>query len=56
MQTPVKIEFQEMTANPAVEGMIADHVKKLEQLYGRITSCRIVVKGPGNSSQNRRPV
>jgi hypothetical protein len=28
--------------------MITDHVKKLEQLYGRITACRIVVKGPGN--------
>jgi cold shock CspA family protein/ribosome-associated translation inhibitor RaiA len=48
MQTPVKIEYQEMAANPAVQEMIADHVKKLEQLYGRITACRIVVKGPGN--------
>ena len=47
MQTKVKIEFQEMAGSPAVEGMIADHVKKLEQLYGRITACRIVVKGPG---------
>jgi cold shock CspA family protein/ribosome-associated translation inhibitor RaiA len=48
MQTPVQIEFQEMAASPAVQDMIADHVKKLEQLYGRITACRIVVKGPGN--------
>ncbi|KQW20955.1 DNA-binding protein [Afipia sp. Root123D2] len=48
MQTPVRTEFQEMAASPAVEAMIADHVKKLEQLYGRITACRIVVKGPGN--------
>ncbi len=48
MQTPVQIEFQEMIASPAVEDMIGDHVKKLEQLYGRITACRIVVKGPGN--------
>jgi len=47
MQTPVEIEFQEIVANPAVQDMIADHVKKLEQLYGRITACRIVVKGPG---------
>ena len=31
--------------------MIADHVKKLEQRYGRITACRIVVKGPGNRHQ-----
>ncbi len=47
MQTPVEIEFQEIVANPAVQDMIAEHVKKLEQLYGRITACRIVVKGPG---------
>ena len=47
MQTPVEIEFQEIVATPAVQHMIADHVKKLEQLYGRITACRIVVKGPG---------
>jgi cold shock CspA family protein len=47
MQTPVEIEFQEMVANSVVQDMIADHVKKLEQLYGRITACRIVVKGPG---------
>jgi cold shock CspA family protein/ribosome-associated translation inhibitor RaiA len=48
MQTPVEMEFQEMVASPAVQDMIAGHVKKLEQLYGRITACRIVVKGPGN--------
>jgi cold shock CspA family protein len=48
MQTPVEIEFREMAASPAVQGMIVDHVKKLDQLYGRITACRIVVKGPGN--------
>lgn len=48
MQTPVEIEFQEMVASPAVQDMIEDHVKKLEQLYGRITACRIAVKGPGN--------
>lgn len=48
MQTAVRIEFQEMSGTPAVESMIADHVKKLEQLYGRITACRIVVKGPGD--------
>jgi cold shock CspA family protein/ribosome-associated translation inhibitor RaiA len=51
MQTPLEIEFQEMTASPAVRELIADHVKKLEQLYGRITACRIVIKGPGHRHQ-----
>jgi len=48
MQTPVEIEFQEMAASPAVQEMIADHVRKLEKLYGRITAGRVVVKAPGH--------
>jgi ribosome-associated translation inhibitor RaiA len=51
MQKPVEIEFQEMVADPAAQDMVADHVKKLEQLYGRITACRVVVKGPGQRHQ-----
>jgi len=47
MQTPVEVEFQGMVANPEAQVIIADHVKKLEQLYGRITAGRIVVKAPG---------
>lgn len=51
MQTPVEIEFQEMDASPAVQELIADKVRKLEQRYGRITACRVIVKGPGNRHQ-----
>ena len=51
MQTPVEIEFQEMAASPEVQELIEDHVKKLKQRYGRITACRIVVKGPGHHHQ-----
>ena len=51
MQTPVEIEFQEMVPSPVVQELIADHVNKLEQRYGRITASRIVIKGPGNRHQ-----
>jgi len=51
MQAPVEVEFQEMVVSPAVRELIEDHVKKLEQRYGRITACRIVVKGPGHHHQ-----
>lgn len=51
MQTPVEIEFQEMAASPAIQETLAGLVEKLEQRYGRITACRIVVKGPGNRHQ-----
>ena len=48
METPVEIEFQEMAASPETRAVIAGHLEKLEQRYGRITSCRIVIKGPGD--------
>ena len=51
MQTPVELEFQEIAVSPVVQELIADHVKKLEERYGRITACRVVVKGPGNRHQ-----
>lgn len=51
MQTPLELEYQDMAASPAVQDTIADHVNKLEKRYGRITACRIVVKGPGDRHQ-----
>lgn len=51
MQTPVEVKFQDVVADPGIQEMITDHVKKLEQRYGRITACRIVVKGPGDRHQ-----
>ena len=47
MQTPAQIDFQGMSATPQLDSMIADHIAELEDRYGRITSCRIVVKSPG---------
>jgi cold shock CspA family protein/ribosome-associated translation inhibitor RaiA len=51
MQTPLEIEFQDMVASPAVQEQVADHVRKLETRYGRITAGRIVIKGPGDRHQ-----
>jgi cold shock CspA family protein/ribosome-associated translation inhibitor RaiA len=51
MQTPLELKFEEMVPSPAIQESLAEHVKKLEKLYGRITACRIVVKGPGNRHQ-----
>jgi hypothetical protein len=51
METPVEIEFQDMAVNSATRKLIAEHVRKLEQRYGRVTACRIVVKGPGSHHQ-----
>ncbi|HXY90082.1 MAG TPA: HPF/RaiA family ribosome-associated protein [Xanthobacteraceae bacterium] len=47
MQTPVEIDFQGMPARADIQSAIGKDVAKLEQRYGRITSCRVVVKAPG---------
>ena len=47
MQTPVKIDFQGMDARPDIQAAIAKHVTQLEDRYGRVTACRVVLKGPG---------
>jgi cold shock CspA family protein/ribosome-associated translation inhibitor RaiA len=47
MQTPAEIEFQGMTASPVVQTAIAEHVADLEQRFGRVTACRVVLKAPG---------
>jgi ribosome-associated translation inhibitor RaiA len=47
MQTPVEIDFQGMAGTPAIQAAIVVHVAELEQRYGRVTACRVVLKGPG---------
>jgi len=46
MQTLSQIEFQNLAPTQAVRDAIAKHVDGLEQRYGRVTACRVVVKGP----------
>jgi len=47
MQTSPEIEFQDMTGSPQIQDAIKKHVSELEQRWGRITACRVVLKGPG---------
>jgi len=47
MQTAPEIEFQGMTATAAVKDAVEKHVAELEQRWGRVTACRVVVKAPG---------
>jgi len=54
MQTPVQIDFQGMHGRPEVRTSIEKHVAQLEQRYGRVTACRVVLKAPGGHHQNRR--
>ena len=48
MQTPIQIDFQGLVdANQMAREAIEKHVADLEQRFGRVTSCRVVLKGPG---------
>lgn len=47
MQTPVQIDFQGLNASVRTREAIAKHVAELEDRYGRVTACRVVLKGPG---------
>jgi cold shock CspA family protein/ribosome-associated translation inhibitor RaiA len=47
MQTPVEIDFQGMDARLDIHAAITKHVAELEQRFGRVTACRVVLKGPG---------
>jgi ribosome-associated translation inhibitor RaiA len=47
METPVHIDFQGMEPKEKLHAAIARHVAELEKRFGRITACRVVLKGPG---------
>jgi ribosome-associated translation inhibitor RaiA len=46
METPLKISFQGGDTSEALSQLITRHVETLEQLYGRMTACHVVVKIP----------
>jgi cold shock CspA family protein len=47
VQTPVEIGFQGMTPTATLQQAVAEHIAALETRFGRITSGRVVIKGPG---------
>jgi cold shock CspA family protein len=47
MQTTPQIDFQGMEPSATMQNRIVQHIARIEDRYGRATSCRVVVKGPG---------
>jgi cold shock CspA family protein len=47
MQTEPQIDFQGIEPSVERRQKILQQIKKLEDIYGRATACRVVVKGPG---------
>jgi cold shock CspA family protein len=46
METPAKIDFQGTDPSPALRALIEGHINELEDRFGRITACRVVVQAP----------
>jgi cold shock CspA family protein len=55
MQTPVEIDFQGMKATDRIRTSIINHVDGLENRFGRITACRIAIKGPSEHHRKGAP-
>jgi len=44
METPLEITFRNLDHSDAVEARVREKAAKLEQVYGRITSCRVMIE------------
>lgn len=46
MQTPLQITIRDISHSEALETYIRDKARKLDEFFGRIISCRVVVEMP----------
>src|SRR5690606_13774771 len=46
MQLPLQISFHHVPRSDEVEDTIRQHAERLDEFFGRITSCRVVVDQP----------
>jgi ribosome-associated translation inhibitor RaiA len=52
METPVQIDFQGMKATERMRVAIDEHIADLEERFGRITACRVVIGAPSGRQRN----
>ncbi len=46
MKLPLELEFRDTESSPAVEAAIREHVSRLDEVFTRITRCRVVIECP----------
>jgi len=51
MQTPLELACQDVEISPDIRKLIDGNIEALEQRFGRVTSCKIIIRGPGNRHQ-----
>jgi cold shock CspA family protein len=47
METPLQLDFQGMEPNETVRSSVTRHLAMLEERFGRVTACRVAIRGPG---------
>ncbi|MCW5746203.1 MAG: HPF/RaiA family ribosome-associated protein [Alphaproteobacteria bacterium] len=55
MQTPIQIDFQGMPPLDRLREKVEKYVSDLEMRYGRVTSCRVVLRAPGDHHRTGAP-
>ena len=55
MQAPIEIAFHNIEQADWAEDAIRDHVARLEQMFDRLTTCRVRVDQRANNSNNTIP-
>ena len=55
MQAPIEIAFHNIEKADWAEDAIRDHVARLEQMFDRLTTCRVRVDQRANNSNNTIP-
>jgi cold shock CspA family protein len=56
VQTAVKIDYHGMGPSEAIQNLVAEHVEKIEHLFGRITSCHVGIRGPSDRHRKGGPL
>jgi len=51
MQSSAQIEFEGAKGTPELQEALDKHIAALEKRFGRITACRVVVKGASDRHQ-----
>lgn len=51
MDLPLELSFRNMDRSDAVQARVRERAAKLEQYFGRINSCRVVIEAPERSKR-----
>ncbi len=55
METEPQIAFENMASSDAVRQRVSEEIEHLEQFFGRITSCRVVIDKPEKGRRKGTP-